>query len=812
MKTTLVFLSALCLLPSAFGEAPIVWFTNNDLTGFPNQTTLNIKAVNNPVVGSGTFYSMMLKGTNIPIVDGVGSIRLLPNDYICAYAGVPQTFNIHVTNSLTDLNAADLTTNLVRYSGVQGIQVTGNGSVTPPTGAGGLWTINIVGGGGGGSATNIFFLSTPMATWGTTNGSNFVVITGVMASNNGVALFSTFKTNSTSHNIAFAVSNGWAQIPVIVAGTNNLSGGSNVVVIELSTNDPTYGLYRIYGPDNNLAIAIHNRWLIDDYGHTISLDWSSRTLHNGGGAVAYDWDNNIFYDQSGRVAIDHSGVNGGSVIITGSEPNLEGAAAGSGPMWLIQTNADILIVNQDGDGIDMDKSGSVLLTKDLEVDGNITNAGTFSINLGSLNPGAANFALGVTAAGKLTTNGVPGGGGVNTSTVSNIVNGMTVPIDSLAHSGRVTLFGVDSQSNVVSVFPRNNVSLSSTGTNGNYWLDSTGGGASAFTTTNIVVTTTNLQVVDVSLFNMAKIIICTNANIQLTNVSSMTGPAFIETQLDTNGTWSQKFYCAGGVLQQDSTVGNIPTNANTATLVRVYPGLFSTNAWIRKDDLFTPDVAVTNSLQTGGGGGGGSYTYFFTENFEGSQSGPGGSDYDNSGWTSFSGTPDPTYSTSGLGLEGSRCVHLVNAGLDKTGFNKSDLYGFFKFRIINNNPSIGTRGLILGYNSTTKLQIGIDSSRHLVVYHGGTSQATTATISDGTTYYVWFEYHKGTGANGAASAAFSTSSTKPTSGTQYCSVSTGDATANIVEFVIDGDGGGAAADCAVDMFRLSDSNIGDNPN
>lgn len=145
MKTvhrSISFFAAFSLLASACSQVPTVWFTNNDLTGFPNQTTLNIKAANNPSVGGGTFYSLMLKGTNIPVVDGVASIRLLPNDYTCAYAGIPQTFVIHVTNSSTDLNAADLQTNLVRYTGVQTLQGLGSITIIPPTGAGGAWGVS----------------------------------------------------------------------------------------------------------------------------------------------------------------------------------------------------------------------------------------------------------------------------------------------------------------------------------------------------------------------------------------------------------------------------------------------------------------------------------------------------------------------------------------------------------------------------------------------------------------------------------------------------------------------------------------------
>lgn len=213
------------------------------------------------------------------------------------------------------------------------------------------------------------------------------------------------------------------------------------------------------------------------------------------------------------------------------------------------------------------------------------------------------------------------------------------------------------------------------------------------------------------------------------------------------------------------------------------------------------------TIKVGPAAGGGGNTYFLTENFETPTTG-----YENGGWSTSGGSPNPVYSTSGLSLEGSQCLRLNQSSATLVGLNKSDLYGFMKLRILAHNASIGGRAFAIFYNSTPQFQVGIDGSRQLFISHGSQSATASATFSDTTTYFVWFEYHKGTGANGTASAAISTTSTKPLSGSNFCSLSNGDATVNIIELLMYSDSSSVHEDFAVDMIRLSDSPIGDNPN
>jgi hypothetical protein len=119
--------------------------TNLVMIGTTNDTTINVKAVNNPIVWQGRVYRLPVNGTNFTTTNGVGTIALVPGKYIGAYAGIPQSFQFNVTNTSTTLNLVDLIESghgTVFYSGVETIEGTGGLVVTPPTGAGGHWILD----------------------------------------------------------------------------------------------------------------------------------------------------------------------------------------------------------------------------------------------------------------------------------------------------------------------------------------------------------------------------------------------------------------------------------------------------------------------------------------------------------------------------------------------------------------------------------------------------------------------------------------------------------------------------------------------
>lgn len=152
MKTTLrilAFAFGLCALSaSAQFNAPFtvpIYFTNFTMVGTTNDTTINIKALNNPIGYLESIYSLPPRGINITTTNGVGVARLVVGRYTASFAGIPQSWFFTVTNSATPLNVLDITegdSGIQIYSGVQ--TLTGKGGITiyPPTGAGGNWAIS----------------------------------------------------------------------------------------------------------------------------------------------------------------------------------------------------------------------------------------------------------------------------------------------------------------------------------------------------------------------------------------------------------------------------------------------------------------------------------------------------------------------------------------------------------------------------------------------------------------------------------------------------------------------------------------------
>jgi hypothetical protein len=205
----LTLCSALAVPRSALSQLPAIYFTNLDMAGNAADTTINIKARNNPVSWRGTAYRLPLNGTNITTTNGVGVIHLVPGDYIAAYAGIPQSWSIHVTNSATDLNALDLTTDLTRYSGVETLTGTGGIVITPPTGPGGNWTVDgsgVAGGNGNGNghATNVY--QTQISGAGLTLTTNLSTFVYTLALNPSLQGFSAITLTALTNSLnAFAL-------------------------------------------------------------------------------------------------------------------------------------------------------------------------------------------------------------------------------------------------------------------------------------------------------------------------------------------------------------------------------------------------------------------------------------------------------------------------------------------------------------------------------------------------------------------------------------------------------------------------------
>lgn len=207
--------------------------------------------------------------------------------------------------------------------------------------------------------------------------------------------------------------------------------------------------------------------------------------------------------------------------------------------------------------------------------------------------------------------------------------------------------------------------------------------------------------------------------------------------------------------------------------------------------------------------------YFFQEFFEA----PG---YENT-WTTngTGGTINPDNSSSPLQGSYSFSISLStdNVGVRSTftAGAKTTIHGFFMFRFSNKPGTGGDEDFIALNSSGSKvLYVFLAGGDTLKVATGlsGADQATTVdTVANNTTYYCWWSYIAGSGANGFFSIAFSTTPIKPTSGDGYAEYTTSLATSSVNQIRIGGDTlpGTDSWAARYDAILFSDTPIGSNP-
>ena len=157
--------------------------------------------------------------------------------------------------------------------------------------------------------------------------------------------------------------------------------------------------------------------------------------------------------------------------------------------------------------------------------------------------------------------------------------------------------------------------------------------------------------------------------------------------------------------------------------------------------------------------GGGEPTYLVSENFE-SGSLP-------TNW--FNYQADFTQSTSGLSLQGSKCMSMVGASaycLVLGNTSSMDMAEFW-MRFMIRPTELGSAFLNLFDASYNTLVAIYTTSGGKLGVSGGSNPETVATMSVNTSYYVWVHYLKGSGSNGVCEVWWSTNSTKPADGTDY---------------------------------------------
>lgn len=199
------------------------------------------------------------------------------------------------------------------------------------------------------------------------------------------------------------------------------------------------------------------------------------------------------------------------------------------------------------------------------------------------------------------------------------------------------------------------------------------------------------------------------------------------------------------------------------------------------EDLAGNDLATfTNqhaSITNSSGETGASYE--FTEMFEGSntdsQSVVG---YDNTGWTSSNSANNPRYTTSPAPLAGTYSLRIANSTRSVT----RDITGFGSTACVYVVMNISTWQAdidaiqILDSSSAFLASLQTRSTAGLRLRHGSATSTQVNSYAIATTYHVWLEYTKGTGANGAINGYVATTATKP--GSPTFSITTGTATAD----------------------------------
>ena len=166
-------------------------------------------------------------------------------------------------------------------------------------------------------------------------------------------------------------------------------------------------------------------------------------------------------------------------------------------------------------------------------------------------------------------------------------------------------------------------------------------------------------------------------------------------------------------------------------------------------------------------------TFLLSENFETPTTG-----YESGTWTeeTFSATIDPAY-TAGP-LVGSQSFRASSASgwarsISPTFAGASEMWYYFKFRLLVRAQHF----LVAFYNGTTFLAgVALTSGTALVYCPFAVNTTTVGTMVADTTYNGWFHYKAGTGTDAIADFGFSTTSTRPTSGNNFCSLTNGQAT------------------------------------
>jgi hypothetical protein len=194
-------------------------------------------------------------------------------------------------------------------------------------------------------------------------------------------------------------------------------------------------------------------------------------------------------------------------------------------------------------------------------------------------------------------------------------------------------------------------------------------------------------------------------------------------------------------------------------------------------------------------------TYLLNEGFEGAS-------FENTGWTTFSNS-DPDYAASPLvGSQSLRC-NGTSSFIQRPLALGSSFYCYFQVRWLTYAPfKFVMDWLDSSINSVSRVVTDGFPNR-LNIVHGGASVTGTTVLAANTTYHVWVEWTRGTGANGTMSLFVSTTGVKP--GSPEATITTGSGINPIAAFDVGPFDAVASTDVIYDRILIDDEPIGSNP-
>jgi hypothetical protein len=204
-------------------------------------------------------------------------------------------------------------------------------------------------------------------------------------------------------------------------------------------------------------------------------------------------------------------------------------------------------------------------------------------------------------------------------------------------------------------------------------------------------------------------------------------------------------------------------------------------------------------------------SYLVSESFEGASACGNGSQSNCSvTWTqSDTITSAFNYATAPAPLEGSYSLR-VTGGASIGAFFKSftaqdTVYFYF---IVNHTTLVGGTNIFGILDGSANMLMRVSNANPEWLVRCGDTTAYSTAITQGTTYHVWGDYTKGTGANAVCHLYTATTSTKP--GSAGITITTGTSTGQATYVGMMEDGNNTAV-TIFDKIRVSTSAIGSNP-